>query len=317
MMLFSLPPLRIARLLLELRPVGPLHFPLEERGNALRGAFGTVFQRSVCDQDCTGTRTCAKREFCEYARIFEPRWGDGPKLGSEAPRPFVFRPPLSSDAEFGPHRPILFEVRLFGEAVSAAEQFIRAFQTLEYTGLYGQSVCLESVNFLDWMGISHGSPVRSGSIANSPPPLQLVLDEPCSTSAPSSSEITLDFSTPTLLKHGKRVLRVPTFAGLINRVADRISDLCELYEKFEWQADFKLIAAAAASTTTVDWEGRWVEVPRTSTHTGQQMPMAGFKGTVVFDGVDPQLWPLLLIGQEIHAGSHAVWGHGWYRVRAG
>lgn len=315
-MLFSIPSLRIARLLFELRPAGPLHLPLEQRGNVLRGAFGRVFQRSVCDPDCSDARTCARRDSCAYARLFEPRWEEGAQFGAEdAPRPFVFRPSLSSDPEFGPHRPLLFELRLFGEAISAAEHFVNAFQRLAETGLADRSVQLESVDMLDWMGQSHGSLIRKGHMVQTPSPMGLNLEQICAAPVLTASTIAVDFATPTWLREDGRDLRVPTFTGLVQRVRDRISMLCRIYEKCEWQADFKLISDVAALANTVDWEGGWVQHRRTSTRTGQQMPMAGFRGTVVFSEVDQRLWPLLLIGQEIHVGRHTAWGHGWYRVQ--
>ena len=45
--LYTPPPLRVARLLFELEPQTHLYLPLEIRGNVLRGAFGTIFQRVV------------------------------------------------------------------------------------------------------------------------------------------------------------------------------------------------------------------------------------------------------------------------------
>lgn len=314
-MLFSVPPLRIARLLFELRPERPLHLPLEQRGNVLRGAFGTVFQRTVCNRGCPGAHTCTQRKSCAYARLFEPHWDEGVQFGAaEAPRPFVFRPPLSSDPNFGPHRPLIFELRLFGEAITAVQQFIRAFQLLADTGLADCPVRLESVEALDWMGASHGSLVREGVVVHTSP-LVLSLEQPCASYASSASTVVVDFATPTWLREHNRDLMVPTFTGLVERVRDRISMLCRGYEQSAWKADFGAISNAAACATTLDWQGHWVKYRRTSTRTGQQMPLAGFQGTVVFDGVDPRLWPLLLIGQEIHAGRHAVWGHGWYRAR--
>ena len=314
--LFSIPPLRIARLLFELRPTGPLHLPLEQRGNVLRGAFGRVFQRAVCDPDCPGARSCTRRDSCAYARLFEPRWEEGAQFGAEdAPRPFVFRPSLNSDPDFGPHRPLLFELRLFGEAISAAEHFVHAFQLLADTGLADRSVHLESVDMIDWMGQPHVSLVREVHTAHVPAPLVLSLEQPCAAPVLTASTVAVDFATPTWLRENGRDLRVPTFTGLVQRVRDRTSTLCQIYGKCEWQADFRAISNAAARATTVDWEGGWAQHHRTSTRTGQRMPMAGFRGTVVFSGVDQRLWPLLLIGQEIHVGRHTAWGHGWYRVQ--
>jgi len=55
---YSTPPLRMARLLFELQPHVPLHLPVEIRGNVLRGAFGTVLQRAVCDSQTPCNLNC-------------------------------------------------------------------------------------------------------------------------------------------------------------------------------------------------------------------------------------------------------------------
>jgi len=149
-------------------------------------------------------------------------------------------------------------------------------------------------------------------------PVALGLEVPFGSFQSSLSTVAVDFLTPTLLVERNRNLVVPTLTGLINGVRRRISMLCDLYERTAWEADAGAISSAAKLATTVDWQSH-SKTPyrRTSTRTGQQMPMDGFLGTVVFDGVDPRLWPLLLMGQEVHAGSHTVWGHGWFRARLG
>jgi hypothetical protein len=126
---------------------------------------------------------------------------------------------------------------------------------------------------------------------------------------------TIDFLTPTWLRENDRDLRVPTFPALICRIRDRISMLCRLYEGQEWQAAFSDIGQVASQATVCDWEGGWVQSPRMSTRTGDEMPLGGFRGPVNFRGIDPRLWPLLRIGEEIHVGRQVVWGHGLYRIR--
>jgi hypothetical protein len=77
--LYSTPPLRIARIAFTLRPRRPMHMALGERGNALRGGFGNAFRSLVCDASCPGTTSCPRRATCPYACLFEPLW---PKAAS-------------------------------------------------------------------------------------------------------------------------------------------------------------------------------------------------------------------------------------------
>jgi hypothetical protein len=90
--------------------------------------------------------------------------------------------------------------------------------------------------------------------------------------------------------------------------------LCRLYEELEWQAGFAAIGQAADKATVCDWEGGWVEYSRPSTRTDEEMPLAGFRGTISCKGIDPRLWPLLRIGEEIHVGRQVVWGHGLFQI---
>jgi len=306
-------PLRIVRLLIELRTESPLLLPLEQRGNALRGAFGRIFQRQVCEPDCPGTATCSRREECPYAQLFEPRWPDGARHPAEAaPRGFLFRPPLGRDPEFGPKRPLRFELRLFGRAIESTEYFLRTFRLFAHHGLADQPVGLCSAETLDWAGASRGALVQDGCFTNLLP--HVLGFEPLAGASPPCTAV-LRFVTPVCLKHERRELRVPTLVGLATRVYSRLRDLSRFYEGHEWQLDFSAVNAGASVTRMLDWDGRWVEWGRTSTRTGQTMPMSGYLGTVAYSGISPELWSLLRVGQEIHAGSHTVWGHGWYSLQ--
>jgi hypothetical protein len=311
-MLYSTPPLRVARLLIELRSETPLYLPLEQRGNVLRGAFGRIFQRLVCEPDCPGSKTCHRKDDCAYARLFEPCWPEGASHGAEsAPRGFLFRPPLGNNPDFGAGRPLRFELRLIGKAIASTEHFLRTFQLFAKHGLADRAFILHSVGTVDWEGTSHGLLVQDGHFTNLNPH---VLGLEHLSEAPFSSTATLQFVTPTCLKFGKSELRVPTLEGLASRVYSRVRDICRLYEGHEWRLDLREIGSFASRSRMLDWDGRWVEWGRTSTRTGQAMPMGGFLGRVTYTGIPSELWTLLLIGQEIHAGSHTVWGHGWYRV---
>jgi hypothetical protein len=98
------------------------------------------------------------------------------------------------------------------------------------------------------------------------------------------------------------------------RVRDRLSNLSKLYGGQSWKAEFRTIGELAREGRTLAARGAWIEDRRRSSRTGQVMPLAGFLGEVIYDRLKPELWPLIVIGQEIHAGRHAVWGNGGYRV---
>jgi hypothetical protein len=312
-MLYTLPPLRMARLRFELRPATPLHLPPHRRGEVLYGAFGTILRRAACDPGCPGAESCPRREECAYAQLFEPSSPEGARFGAkDARKAFLFRPPLDAAPEFGPHRPLLFELRLFGEAIHAWGVFVDAFRRLSSAGLADRAAELVSVLSLDWKGTSARILFEGGEATDAAPQIldfQSLMEQP----APGS-RARLEFVTPTLLKDRGALLRVPTLPALARRLRDRISLLSLIWERKEWQADYRSIGELAEEGVTGGHQGGWSVHERHSTRTRQSMPVEGFRGSVSYDSVHPELWPLLRIGQEIHVGQHVVWGNGRYRI---
>jgi hypothetical protein len=312
--LYSVPPLRMARVYCELRPEGVVTIPVEERGNLLRGAFGTLFRRLVCDPACDDAAHCPRNGSCPHELLFAPKWPAGARFGLETPpRAFLFQPSLDPDPCFTASHPLQFEVRLFGDAISTTSLFLRTFQLLASNGVVGRRMHLVSAFGLDWEGNPSAELVRGGQLTREQP---LALDfTRFFSDQQEPDEATIEFLTPTWLRENGHDLKEPKLRAMVCRIRDRIAMLSYLYEGQEWQADREAIGQAARQSTVFDWKGGWVQSPRMSTRTGEEMPLGGFRGTVNFKGIDPRLWSLLRIGAEIHVGRQVVWGHGLYRIR--
>ena len=305
----------MARISCELRPEGLVSIAVEQRGNLLRGAFGTLFRRLVCDPACSDAAHCPRNGTCPHQLLFAPRWPAAAQLGLESPpRAFLFRPPLGPDPCFTGQRPLRFELRLFGEAISTAALFLRTFQLLAESRVGDRRIHLVSAYALDWSGNPCAELVRAGELTGEQPPALDFSSFFDDGSGPDAA--TIKFLSPTWLREKGRDLRVPTFPALVCRLRDRISMLCRFYQGQEWQATFAAIGQVASHTPTGDWEGSWVEYPRVSTRTGEEMPLGGFRGSVTYQGIDTRLRPLLRIGEEIHAGSQVVWGHGRFQIQS-
>ncbi len=288
----------MARLRCELRPVTTLTLAEEHRGEKLYGAFKTILYRGSCLSRCNSG---GHRSDCLYAMLFE----------SQDPKGFLFRPSLGGPAELSPRRPLVFELRLFGQAISMAPLFIDILKRLEKHGLEDRAVELTSVRSLDWLGTRAHLLVDEGRPTGEDP---LPLDfgqMPGEDATPRSAR--LEYLTPTYVKHHRLVQRVPTLQAVVCRIRDRLARLCQLWEGQEWQADGAAIEALAANVRPLH-TGQWLEHKRHSTRTDRQMPVEGFRGTATYEPVSPALWPLLRIGQEIHIGQHVVWGNGMYRI---
>jgi hypothetical protein len=221
---------------------------------------------------------------------------------------------------FGPQRPFTFELRLFGRAISDAASFILPFLDLARTGLADRAVDVASVLSLDWMGRTDGVLVEEGRVRDAKP-LALDLDWILNTPA-DGPRARIEFLTPTRLPmRDRRSSRdadsaVPTMPALVRRVRDRLSLLCLMWGDREWTADYGALGDLADRASCAVHDGRTMTYTRHSTKTGQTIHMTGFSGLVTYEGVHNALWPLLRIGQEIHAGRFTEWGLGLYRIVA-
>jgi hypothetical protein len=311
--LYTVPPLRMARLRFELRPRTSFRLPPWRVGEVLYGAFGTVLRRTVCDAGCEDAEACPRRAECVYARLFEPA-PIGPRFGETGGRKaFLFRTAADRDGvEISPRHPLMFEIRLFGDAIDSHAVFVDAFRRLAATGLADRAVDLISVLSLDWKGTSARILFESDRMTDGEP---IRLDfRPFMELQSPGDRIRVEFVTPAAIKDRRRRLRVPSLAAIVRRLRDRISMLSLLWEHREWAAQYKEIGEVSERAVTNRFAGAWSVHERHSTRTRRVMPVEGFRGSVFYESVDPRLWSLLRIGEEIHVGQHVVWGNGQYRL---
>lgn len=88
---------------LALKPHETLKLPAQNKGNTLRGAFGTAFRQLVWVLECRIAHSCPLAEICPYKLIFEPSPPqDSSRLSKnqDIPCPFIFRPPLDSKTNY-------------------------------------------------------------------------------------------------------------------------------------------------------------------------------------------------------------------------
>ncbi len=53
-------------------PEAPLHMPGYNKGNVIRGGFGSTFRRVVCHANCREPRSCELQSVCLYTAVFQP-----------------------------------------------------------------------------------------------------------------------------------------------------------------------------------------------------------------------------------------------------
>lgn len=277
-----------------------VYFPPGKAANVLRGALGSTLRELSCAPECLSARTCARRLDCDYARIFEPVQPEGPSGLQDPPRPFVLRA-SHLDGVTAPR--FHFDLNLFLIAEAPVGVLARAISRLADSGLGpGRGrVRLAAILVNDALW-KPGDPL--------PPPRELSLAP-----GPESNEATIDFVTPTELKHEGRIALRPDFATLVARVRDRLGSLSRLYDCGAVDLDWKGLAERAAAVQLVAWNpAHTAPVTRFSTKTRQTHSLGGFTGRARYAGQLGEFLPLLRAAQHTGVGRQTVWGKGELRV---
>lgn len=297
---------------------GRLFFPPGKSGNIVRGAFGTIFRKLACVPECTSARTCAIRDTCPYARIFEPSvQGAGPSGLADPPRPFVFRAAHLDGRRLQPGESFHFDVHIFDMRDPALAYFVLAFAQLAHEGLGPGRGRAELVR-VDQLG-AHRQPRvevydgRTFLVREALPPLELDL-------APREEaveRVRVRFLTPTELKKAGEVALRPEFGVLFARIRDRLSALRALYGPGPLAIDFKGLGERAARVRLARSALRWTETTRRSGKTGQHHPFGGFTGQVEYAGELAEFLPFLEAAEWTGVGRQTVWGKGEMSVEVG
>lgn len=267
----------------------PVRFPAAAAANILRGAFGAILRRLVCAPKCTDARCCETRAECVYARMFEPTAaaGAGPSGFVEQPRPFVLRATHLDNLTIEPGQRFHFDMHLFDTRHPAEEHVIAAFAAASSEGL----------------GAGRG---KAELISSEREAIKLDL-------APlvdDVGQVRVQFVTPTELKSGAQLARVPEFPILFARLRDRISTLRALYGPGPLPIDFRGMAERAAAVRLLRSELHQVHAARRSTRTGQTHSIGGFTGEADYEGDLREFVPFLRAGHWTGVGRQTVWGKG-------
>ena len=293
-------------------PLEPLTLP-RYPGNTLRGAFGWALRRSVCITHQPDCRQCRAYGSCAYAYIFEtpiPQRLQGAPRIPYAPHPFVLRPPTRTSWQVG--EPLHLGLHLLGRAVHLFPHVIQALETLARGGLGRHRTRLQLLQ------VSHQGRVLYAQSQFLVPPRIQTLGEWVRQRLEAfqeTTEIQVQFLTPTRIVHQGRLLRVPTLEGLLKALSRRLSLLNQVHGNGQ---PFTLPGAWAAHLPEVQERVetlRPVEVRRFSRRQRQGHELHGFQGTLVLSGPVTPLLPLLLAGEPVHVGKSTSFGMGRYQIR--
>lgn len=317
-----IPDFSLQHLRFHLQPKATLRMPRHNKGNVIRGAFGSTFKRIVCHANCVNPERCDLRFVCPYTAVFQPFVPEESEKISKTrdiPRPFVIKPPLTTKKDYLLGEPLSFDLILVGKAQEYLPYFIVTFKELAHAGLgLSRTSCeLESVEAISSEG-------RATTVYRSPDNLVRPPGAAISWSslhngnrtAKKIRSVRIIFLTPTMLKVDGVVVRKrkPGFSHIAKRLRDRINALSYFYCGKGLDIDFRAFGEQAEMIQTVHDSTYWAEAFRYSRSRGVKHDLSGFLGDMVFSGdLDPFL-PYLKLGEYVHVGKNAVFGNGWFQI---
>ncbi len=312
----------LAHLRITLLPETEIHLPAFNKGNVLRGAFGSSLRKLVCTDLGMDCSECMLRSRCAYSLVFNPLGLAQAKRLQNPPRGYVFKPPLSETALYTPSTPLRFDLVLIGDRIDYFPYIIMPFIEVGKSGIglnRGRFRLAEIASVKDGTS-STVYDSRSGVVTNS---IQRITGRELLKKADdlASGRMTLRFLTPTRLKYnptgekGKSaVVRDPEFHHIIRRLRDRLNALSSAYCGGPLDMDFKGLAERAMMIKKARSDARWVETRRKSRTQQATHDQSGFMGRISFEGDLEEFIPMLIAGEFVHIGDDAVFGNGWYKV---
>jgi len=314
---------KLAHYKFALIPQSTIRMPAFNKGNVLRGAFGSSLRKLVCSMDKkTSCDFCILEEKCAYTLIFNPSDISSAKRLKNVPRGYVLKPPLEKETEYNAQSPLSFEMILIGDRINYLPYVIVTFHELGRfgIGLNRGRFRLNNISILKNSEAISIYDAASNTVKN-------IIMSITGTEILEYAEnidhnrITLQFLTPTRIKYnptgekGKsEVVRVPEFHHIIRRLRDRINALSVTYCGSPLDIDFKGIAERAMKVKTKEANIRWIDMKRKSRTQPVQHDQSGFVGKITYEGVLKEFLPLIVLGEYVHMGEDAVFGNGWYRI---
>ena len=174
--------LALSHLRLHLVPERPLQLPAHNKGNSLRGGFGAAFRRLVCIDMSWECAQCSLRYSCPYTTVFNPFIPpDAPQFSGNQniPRPFIFKPPLSTQTQYAAGEAVVFDLVVAGKAIDYLPYFIISFRELGAGGfgLNRAHVRLTRVDAIDAHGDMTAVYEASTNVVRPAPPLLMDVGE--------------------------------------------------------------------------------------------------------------------------------------------
>lgn len=285
------------------------------RGSAWRGLLGHSLKRLVCITRDVPCAECMIFRNCVYPYLFETpeeRLCSRGTTTEASPHPYV----LAVEPVWQPRivRGETVELTLIGGGTRAAVYVLHALREGAARGIGAERhpLILESVQQQERAGGIWRQVLREGGL--------LDVDEAVTPTPPPMPAVArVRLLTPLRIRQENDLIE-PERLGLEEftaAVLRRLALLTRFHTPAMWRMDHAGLRARAASAKVIEKRLYWQDWARYSNRQGRKIPMGGVMGEILVEmqGLEP-LWPLLWVGQWVHAGKGAVMGLGRYELEA-
>ncbi len=283
-------------------------------GFILRSGFGFALKRLCRFQGSRAVcAACQFRDACPYSFIFETPKTEATAADFTAenfPHPFVMAPPAARPYTVPAGQPFSVNFTLFGDGIPYLLFYIYAFDVLGEHGLgrsRGKFVLDRVTDAVTGAELFSHTDKR----LKADPEIQ----HGAAPAAMDGTPVTLEFQTPAkILKNNRSIAKLET-DGLIRSLLRRVSLLCRLHQKQEWELDYRtVIDNFNREVKIVDNQTQSVALKRHSSRQRQSHPLFAFTGSAVLSGHLTPYARLLQMGAVTHIGNSTSQGLGKYQM---
>jgi hypothetical protein len=254
-------------------------------GSAWRGALGHVLMQQ--HPDC-------------YPYLFETPVDHLPEAvrkqmhGSNAPHPFLVSP-----AGVRPHEQRYehyVDLHLYGKGIDYAPQMISSLHQAGRKGIYDE----QYINAQTLEEVMNNAEQHTLEMHPEPP-----------------AAVHIQFLHPLRLREGKQYTKQDQLDATlwVKSLLRRYQQLDCAHSNEPDDFDYSLLHQSAADLSFQQSQLDWFDWYRYSSRQKKKVPMGGIVGSAILEGEALDLlWPMVWLGQWLHAGKGAAMGLGKYRL---
>lgn len=299
------------------RAITPVTLPAFQ-GSTWRGLFGHQLKRTVCVTHLSACKECKLFYTCPYAYIFEtPVSANAEKMKNypQAPHPFVFDLPWQGKCHLNPGDELRVGINVIAGAHNYFHYIYHALQSMGRSGVGrgdGQLDCI-AVQWLKLPVENNWEPYDFTANNTVLPTIESLYQ----LMPAKLSPVSIVLETPLRLTANNKLVSVQDFEfhHLFRNLLRRCSMLTFFHTSTPFETDFAGLSQLSREVMISRQQLQWADWQRYSNRQKRPIKMGGLRGTVIIDELPGELWPILWLGQWLHAGKGASMGLGRYRLR--